>query len=205
MAADKDNMVLVGAITGAHGVKGEVKVKSFTALPASIAAYGPLFDESGQRRFDLSLTGKTGQPGGNGPGKTMLVGRIQGVADRTAAEALKGQRLYVARRQLPQNDDPDEFYLTDLVGLAVRDEAGADLGSVAEVVNHGAGDVLVVDGGQAGAFDLPFAKAFVPVVDLAAGSLTVALPADFFEAPERPSEDDGPAEEGEAEDEVRES
>jgi 16S rRNA processing protein RimM len=184
MAADTDNMVLVGAITGAHGVKGEVKVKSFTAVPASIAAYGPLFDESGQRRFDLSLTGKTGETG-----KTMLVGRIQGVADRNAAEALKGQRLYVARRQLPQNDDPDEFYLADLVGLAVRDEAGGDLGRVAEVVNYGAGDVLMVDGGKVGAFDLPFAKAFVPVVDLAARSLIVALPGDFFDTPERPVED----------------
>lgn len=175
-------MVLVGAITGAHGVKGEVKVKSFTALPASIAAYGPLFDESGKRRFDLSLTGKTGEAG-----KTMLVGRIQGVADRNAAEALKGQRLYVARRQLPASEDPDEFYLADLIGLTVRDLAGADLGRVAEVVNYGAGDVVMVEGGAVGAFDLPFAKAFVPRVDLAAGLLVVDLPEDFFETPARPA------------------
>src|SRR6185369_1290406 len=105
MAASSNNMILVGAITGAHGVKGEVKVKSFTAQPASIAAYGPLFDESGRRRFDLSLAGKTGEAG-----KDVLVGRIQGVADRNAAEALKGQRLYVARDQLPAGEDPDEFY-----------------------------------------------------------------------------------------------
>jgi 16S rRNA processing protein RimM len=184
MAADTKQMVLVGAITGAHGVKGEVKVKSFTAQPASIAAYGPLFDESGQRRFDLSLVGKTGEAG-----KTTLVGRIQGVADRNAAEALKGQRLYVARQQLPQSDDPDEFYLTDLVGLAVLDDAGVELGRVVEAVNYGAGDVLMVDGGAVGAFDLPFAKAFVPQVDLAAGSLTASLPDDFFETPERPIEE----------------
>jgi len=182
-------MVLVGAITGAHGVKGEVKVKSFTALPASIAAYGPLFDESGQRRFDLSLSGRTGEAG-----KDVLVGRIQGVADRNAAEALKGQRLYVARQQLPQSKDPDEFYLADLVGLAVRNEAGVELGRVSEVVNYGAGDVLMVDGGAQGAFDLPFAKAFVPQIDLAAGSLTVVLPSDFFETPERPTEDAAVAE-----------
>jgi len=178
-------MVLVGAITGAHGVKGEVKVKSFTAEPASIAAYGPLFDESGGRRFDFSLSGKTAETG-----KDVLVGRIQGIADRNAAEALKGQRLYVARAQLPQADDPDEFYLADLIGLAVQDEAGASLGRVADVANYGAGDVLMVEGGAKGAFDLPFAKAFVPQVDLAAGLLTVALPADFFETPARPADEE---------------
>lgn len=183
-------MVLVGAITGAHGVKGEVKVKSFTAAPASIAAYGPLFDESGRRRFDLSLAGKTGETG-----KDVLVGRIQGIADRNAAEALKGQRLFVSRDQLPANDDPDEFYLADLIGLAVVDETGAALGRVVEVANYGAGDVLMVGGGAKGAFDLPFAKAFVPRVDLAAQVLTVALPADFFEMPVRPAEDDAAGEE----------
>lgn len=188
-------MILVGAITGAHGVKGEVKVKSFTAEPASIAAYGPLFDESGRRRFDLSLSGKTGETG-----KDVLVGRIQGVADRNAAEALKGQRLYVARGQLPAGDDPDEFYLADLIGLAVLDEAGASLGRVADVANYGAGDVLMVEGGAKGAFDLPFAKAFVPKIDLAAKALTVALPDDFFDAPQRPSEEDMAAEEEAAQD-----
>jgi 16S rRNA processing protein RimM len=197
MAAGSNNMILVGAITGAHGVKGEVKVKSFTAEPASIAAYGPLFDESGRRRFDLSLSGKTGETG-----KDVLVGRIQGVADRNAAEALKGQRLYVARDQLPAGDDPDEFYLADLIGLAVLDAAGASLGRVADVANYGAGDVLMVEGGAKGAFDLPFAKAFVPKIDLAAKELTVALPDDFFEAPVRPSEEEMTAEDVAEDDEV---
>jgi len=191
-------MVLVGAITGAHGVKGEVKVKSFTAEPASIAAYGPLFDESGRRRFDFSLSGKTAETG-----KDVLVGRIQGIADRNAAEALKGQRLYVARTQLPQADDPDEFYLADLIGLAVQDEAGASLGRVADVANYGAGDVLMVEGGAKGAFDLPFAKAFVPQVDLKAGLLTVALPADFFETPVRPADEDAEAAGAEVAEEVQ--
>ncbi|HWT98716.1 MAG TPA: ribosome maturation factor RimM [Terriglobales bacterium] len=197
MAAGSNNMILVGAITGAHGVKGEVKVKSFTAEPASIAAYGPLFDESGRRRFDLSLSGKTGETG-----KDVLVGRIQGVADRNAAEALKGQRLYVARDQLPAGDDPDEFYLADLIGLAVLDAAGASLGRVTDVANYGAGDVLMVEGGAKGAFDLPFAKAFVPKIDLAAKALTVALPDDFFEAPVRPSEEEMTAEDAAEDDEV---
>jgi 16S rRNA processing protein RimM len=174
-------MILVGAITGAHGVKGEVKVKSFTALPTSIAAYGPLFDESGQRRFDLKLTSKAGDAT-----KGLLIGRIDGVADRNAAEALKGQQLFVARGQLPAEIDPEEFYLTDLIGLVARDTGGAEIGRVSDVVNYGAGDVLVIDGGAIGAFDVPFAKAFVPAIDLAGGSLTLDLPADFFETPERP-------------------
>lgn len=176
-------MVLVGAITGAHGVRGEVKVKSFTAVPASIAAYGPLFDESGARRFELNLTAKGSDAAKDPSGKGLLIGRIDGVVDRNMAEALKGQRLFVPRAQLPAQDDPEEFYLADLIGLAVRDRAGRALGRVAEVANYGAGDVLVVEGGAEGAFDVPFARAFVPEVDLAAGSLTVDLPADFFEVP----------------------
>lgn len=178
-------MVLVGAITGAHGVRGEVKVKSFTAVPASIASYGPLFDESGTRRFDLHLTGKPADTA-----KGLLIGRIDGIVDRNMAEALKGQRLFVARAQLPAQKDPEEFYLTDLIGLAVRDRTGAALGHVAEVVNYGAGDVLVVEGGVNGGFDVPFAHAFVPEVDLAAGHLTVELPADFFEVPARDAGDE---------------
>ena len=182
-------MVLVGAITGAHGVQGEVKVKSFTAVPASITAYGPLYDESGTRRFDLNLTAKgndaADRSGPDRAGKGLLIGRIAGIADRDMAEALKGQRLFVPRAQLPASEDPEEFYLTDLIGLAVRDRDGGILGKVVDVVNHGAGDVLMVEGGPMGAFDVPFAHAFVPEVDLAAGYLVADLPADFFELPEK--------------------
>ncbi|TXH37698.1 MAG: 16S rRNA processing protein RimM [Rhodospirillaceae bacterium] len=177
-------MVLVGAITGAHGVRGEVKVKSFTAEPAAITAYGPLFDESGTRRFDLTLTAKGGDlPTKAASSKALLIGRIDGIVDRTKAEALKGQRLFVPRAQLPANEDPEEFYLTDLIGLAVRDKHGADFGRVIDVANYGAGDLLMVEGSAEGDFDVPFAKAFVPEIDLAGGFLTVDLPDDFFAAP----------------------
>ena len=170
-------MVLVGAITGAHGVKGEVKVKSFTAQPASIAAYGPLFDESGQRRFDLSLTGKTGQPGGNGPGKTMLVGRIQGVADRTAAEKLTNTDLYVPRDRLPPIDEDDIYYHADLIGLAAVTPEGVALGKVTGLFNFGAGDLIEITTPQGGEpMLLPFSNAVVPEVDIKAGKLTVVLP-----------------------------
>ncbi|MDY0881747.1 ribosome maturation factor RimM [Dongia soli] len=193
-----EKMVLVGAITGAHGVRGEVKVKAFTAEPAAIAAYGPLFDEGGTRRFDLTLTGKGGDlPGKAPPSKALLIGRIGGVADRNAAEALKGQRLFVPRAQLPASDDPEEFYLTDLIGLAVRDKQGADFGRVVDVANYGAGDLLMVEGAAEGSFDVPFAKAFVPEIDLAGGFLTIDLPEDFFAAPSRDGEEDGPKDGGE--------
>jgi 16S rRNA processing protein RimM len=185
-------MVLVGAITGAHGVRGEVKVKSFTAEPAAIAAYGPLYDESGTRRFDLTLTAKGGDlPGKASSSKALLIGRIGGIVDRNMAEALKGQRLFVPRAQLPATEDPEEFYLTDLIGLAVRDKQGADFGRVADVVNYGAGDLLVVEGAGEGGFEVPFAKAFVPEVDLAGGVLTIDLPDDFFALPSRDGEEDG--------------
>jgi len=167
-------MILLGAIAGVHGVRGEVKVKSFTADPLSIAAYGPLFDESG-RRFELKLAGKSAK-------ESVVIARIDGVADRNAAEALKGRRLYAPREVLPALAAPDEFYAGDLIGLAVEDRAGEPLGTVTSLQDHGAGDVLTVAGGKRGDFDLPFAERFVPVVDLAAGRIVVELPEDFFTA-----------------------
>jgi 16S rRNA processing protein RimM len=188
-------MVLVGAITGPHGVKGEVKVKTFTAEPSAVAAYGPLFDAKGQRRFDLTLHGKGG-------GKGIVVARIAGIEGRDQAEALKGQQLFVPRAALPKLADDEEFYLADLVGLQVEDRSGAKLGRVTEVQNHGAGDVVTVEGGPKGAFDLSFTKAFVPVVDLAAGRIVADLPDDFFTVPERaPEEYIGDEDAGEVDDE----
>src|SRR3954468_21988494 len=95
-------MILLGAIAGVHGVRGEVKVKSFTGDPLAIAAYGPLFDEQG-RRFELKLSSKTAKD-------AVVIARIDGVADRNAAEALKGRRLYVSREALPAVEDENEFY-----------------------------------------------------------------------------------------------
>lgn len=193
-------MVLVGAITGPHGVKGEVKVKTFTAEPSAVAAYGPLFDAKGQRRFDLTLHGKGAGKGGGG-GKGIVVARIAGIEGRDQAEALKGQQLFVPRAALPKLADDEEFYLADLVGLAVEDRDGAILGRVTEVQNHGAGDFVTVEGGPQGAFDLSFTKAFVPLVDLAAGRIVADLPADFFAVPERAPEEDAGALDDAGEDE----
>nr|WP_298683119.1 ribosome maturation factor RimM [uncultured Dongia sp.] len=179
-------MVLMGAIIGAHGIKGEVKVKSFAGTPAAIATYGALSDAKG-RSFDLALVGKATA------GKDTLIARIAGVGDRNAAEALKGVELYVARDRLPQIAGDEEFYLADLIGLAVVDQHDAALGRVASVENYGAGDVLSVEGGPKGAFDVAFTRALVPVVDVAGGRLGLDLPDGFFDRPEGEPESDEPA------------
>jgi len=175
--ADEKRMILLGAIAGVHGVKGEVKVKSFTADPLAIAAYGPLYDERG-RAFALKLASKAAKD-------SIVIARIDGIADRNAAEALKGRRLYAPREALPEIEAADEFYVTDLVGLGVEDQSGEHYGKVTAVEDYGAGPMLSIGGGAAGGFDLPFTDGFVPMVDLKAGRIVIALPGDFFTAPNK--------------------
>ncbi len=160
--------VCLAAIAGAHGVQGLVKVKSFTERPEDAAAYGPLSDESGKRQFRLTLKGRN---------KGLLLAAIAGVTDRTAAEALKGLRLYVEREALPPTEDPEEFYHADLIGLAVEDRQGKPLGTVHAVEDYGAGSVLEVRAGDM-TLMLPFTLAAVPVVDLAGGRLVADPPAE---------------------------
>ena len=136
--------VLVGMIAGAHGVRGEVRIRSFTDDPAAVAAYGPLSDESGQRRFALTVIGRS---------KGGVIARLQGVADRTAAEALKGLRLYVPRSALPA-PAADEYYRVDLIGLRVELADGTSFGRITDVQNYGAGDLLEIERPD-GATELP--------------------------------------------------
>jgi 16S rRNA processing protein RimM len=181
-------MILLGAIAGVHGIRGEVKVKSFTADPMSIAAYGPLTDEQG-RTFELQLTSKAAKD-------SVVIARIDGIADRNAAEALKGRRLYAPREALPAIETEDEFYASDLIGLAVEDGSGKSYGKIADVQDHGAGPMLAIGEGER-AFDLPFADGFVPVVDLKAGKIVIALPEDFFSSkPVGDNEDEANEDEG---------
>lgn len=164
-------MVLVGVIAGAHGVRGAVRVKSFTDAPESVAAYGPLFDESGERRFDLRLVGST---------KGGVIAQLSGVSDRNAAEALRGQRLYVPRQALPETDE-EEFYHADLIGMTVETVAGTVLGRVRAVQNYGAGDLIEVERDGGHSVELPFTRTVVPVVDLAARRLVVDPPAGLLD------------------------
>jgi 16S rRNA processing protein RimM len=164
------NKVCVGAIAGAFGVRGEVRLKSFCAEPGAIATYGPLLAEDG-RSYSVTL----GRPVTNG-----IAARLSGIETREAAEALRGQRLYVDRERLPALPD-DEFYHADLIGLEVRDTGGALLGRVAAVLNHGAGDLLEVRPPQGAAILLPFTRAAVPTVDLASGRIVADPPEGLIE------------------------
>ncbi len=152
----------LGVITGAHGVRGLVKVKSFTEVPEDVAAYGPLTDEGGARVFTLTVTGRS---------KDALLTRVEGVTDRDQAQALRGTRLYVPRDVLPALDEEETYYHADLLGLAAEDPEGRPLGRVAAVHNFGAGDLLELDG--EGRRLVPFTREAVPVVDLDGGRLVI--------------------------------
>ena len=165
MANDR---ICVGAIAGAFGVRGEVRLKSFCAQPEAIVAYAPLWTKDGGRSFTLRLT--RGSGGG-------LTARLSGVATREDAEALKGVELYADRDKLPNLPD-DEFYHADLIGLDVLDTSGKPLGKVRAVHDHGAGDFLEVVSG-ADILLLPFTKAAVPTVDLTAGRIIADPPGEF--------------------------
>ncbi|MDO5606066.1 MAG: ribosome maturation factor RimM [Paracoccus sp. (in: a-proteobacteria)] len=156
--------ICVGAIAGAFGVHGEVRLKSFTADPAAIAAYGPLATEDGGRSFDVTLT----RPVTGGMGA-----RLSGVETREQAEALRGLTLWAPRAALPSLPD-DEFYHTDLIGLEVFDPGGRLLGRVRAIYDHGAGDILEI--AATPPLLLPFTRAVVPTVDLAAGRIIADPP-----------------------------
>ena len=159
--------VCVGAVAGAFGVQGEVRLKSFCADPADIATYGPLTSEDGARSFDIRLTR---------PVKAGFAARLSGVTTKEAADALKGARLFAPRSALPTLPD-DEFYHSDLIGLSAQDTGGAALGRVAAVLNHGAGDILELRGqGLDKPVLVPFTKAAVPTVDMASGRIVIDPP-----------------------------
>ncbi len=160
-----DDRICVGAIAGAFGVHGEVRLKSFCAEPSDIANYAPLTSEDGTRSFTVSLT----RPVTGGIGA-----RVSGIATREEAEALKGLTLWAPRTALPSLPD-DEFYHADLIGLDVVDTGGQPLGRVRAIYDHGAGDILEIVGGK-DILMLPFTKAIVPTIDLAARRIVADPP-----------------------------
>ena len=169
------HLVLMGRFGAPHGVRGEIRLQSFTEEPLAIASYGPLSDKSGARRFVLENA--------RAQGRDMLVVSVEGVTDREAAQRLTGTELYLPRESLPAPEE-DEFYLADLIGLSVEDEAGAALGQVIALRNFGAGDILEVlpkNGGESQFY--PFTKALAPIVDVAGGRIVVVA-----ESPESDAE-----------------
>jgi len=168
VAGDKpSSRVLLGRIAGAHGIRGEVLIKSFAAAPEDIGAYGPLSTEDGARAFEIVSARATNKG---------VVARLNGVADRNAAEALRGIALYVERDRLPPASD-DEYYHADLIGMTAVTRDGAALGEVVAVHNFGAGDLIEIRlAGKTKTELYPFTDAVVPEVDVAARRVTVVPP-----------------------------
>jgi 16S rRNA processing protein RimM len=166
--ADRIRVARIGA---AHGIRGEVKLWSFTEDPMAVANYGPLETEDGARRFEIEAAR---------PAKDHLVARLKGVGDRDAASSLRNTDLFVPRDRLPPIEEADTFYHTDLVGLAAVSEDGNALGTVIAIHNFGAGDLIEIAptaGGEP--LLLPFTEATVPTIDLKAGRVVVVPPVEI--------------------------
>lgn len=174
MAASTTDRVCVAAIAGGFGVRGEVRVKSFTVDPTAFARYGPLETEDGVHRFGVTLL----RPVAGG-----FAVRLGGIATREAAEALKGTRLYAPRDRLPPLPE-DEFYHADLIGLPVHDTGGVPIGHVLAVQDHGGGDFLEIARDGQAPLMLPFTRAAVPTVDLVAGRIVADPPREIVARPE---------------------
>jgi 16S rRNA processing protein RimM len=176
-----EGLVPLGEFGRAHGLKGEVRVKSFTEDPVAIGSYGPLLLEDGRTVVLQGVRPVPGTP-------DMVLARVEGIASREAAEALNRRRLLVPRDRLPPPEDEDEYLAADLVGLAVETASGERIGTVVAVPNFGGGDLLEIRPPRGPTGLLPFTKAFVPVVDVKGGRVVVEAPADLFE-PARPGPD----------------
>ena len=169
MRTDK---VLVGVITGAHGIRGEVKLRSFTADPAAIASYSPLETAKAVKIEIMKLW----------PQKDGFLAILKGVTDRNAAEALRGTELFVARTRLPEPED-DEVYVHDLIGLAVHLADGSLLGEIVDVADYGAGDLIDVKlEGRKDTVLIPFADQYV--LETAEDRIVVDLPEGFLDVEE---------------------
>jgi 16S rRNA processing protein RimM len=161
--------VCVARIGAAHGVRGAVKLWTFTEDPLAVTRYGPLATRDGARCFELTHARQ---------GKGHLVATLKGVTTRNEAERLNGLELYIARDKLPAADD-DEYYHADLIGLAAVTTADEPLGKVIAVHNFGAGDIIEIAPPRGPTMLLPFTNAVVPTVDIAGGRVVIELPAEI--------------------------
>jgi 16S rRNA processing protein RimM len=154
--------VLLGIVAAPHGVRGLVRIRSFTEDPMAVAGYGPLSDESGKKRFTVEALSAS---------RGAVLARIEGVADRNAAEAMRGVKLYVERSVLPETSEK-EWYEADLIGLSAVGKDGKDWGKVVAFHDFGAGSVMELSGGAM----LPFTDEAVPEVDVESGKVMVNPP-----------------------------
>ena len=172
-------LVLLGRIGAAHGIKGEVRIQSFCATPLDIASYGPLRTGRGDETMTIAKARMAGD---------LVVARLEGVSDRTAAEALNGTELFVAREKLPPEDDEDDFYYADLIGLAVRTPEGRIIGTLKSVQDFGAGDVVEIALSSGASALYAFTKANFPEIALPQGYVVLDPPVET-EARETGGED----------------
>ncbi len=170
----KSTKILAGKFGAAVGLRGEVRLQSFTADPMAIAGYASLALEDGVKVTIAALR----------PQGKVLVAQVKGVTSREAAEKLTGRELFFDRAELPETEDEDEFYLADLAGLEVRDETGKVTGTVIAAHDFGAGDILEIRPVAGASFMAPFTKAAFPVVDVGAGYLVFVPPPEVSEREE---------------------
>ena len=161
--------ICVARIGAAHGVRGAVKLWTFTEDPLAVKHYGPLATKDGARQFEVTNARAA---------KGHLVATLKGVTTRDEAERLNGVELYIPREKLPATDD-DEYYHADLIGLAAVTTAGEPLGRVVAIHNFGAGDIIEIAPSQGPTMLLPFSNAVVPTVDLAGGRVVIEMPGEI--------------------------
>ena len=162
---NEDKRICIGAVVGVHGIKGEVKVKSFTEPDTNIDKYGIVENKSAHQTFELKVVGRS---------KELLRVKIKGINDRNAAEALIGTGFYIDRTALPELDEEDEYYEADLIGLEVH-QNNQVIGNVAGLYNFGAGEIIEITLKATGKSEMiPFTKAYVPEIKISEGYVTVA-------------------------------
>lgn len=160
------NLICVGVIIAAHGIKGDVKIKSFTEVPKNIVKYGPLTDVTGESAFQIKIKKIE---------KNFLIGSLLGVNERSSAESLKGLKLFIFKKYLPATKS-DEFYYSQLIGLRVKLENGKTVGKISGVKNFGAGDLLEVTESKGTEMLIPFTQEIVPEVNIKSGVITISPP-----------------------------
>jgi 16S rRNA processing protein RimM len=164
MTLTSDRLICVGKVLSPHGIKGQVKIKSFTEDPETLAEFPVLYDGKKQINYRITL---------HSINKDVLIASISGVNDRTAAEGVKGKELFVERSMLPVLEDEEEFYYEDMIGLAVFSSQGEPIGQVKALHNFGAGDMMEVTCENGKDMLIPFTHKTVPVVDIAGGRVAL--------------------------------
>lgn len=166
-SVSSEGLACMAEIVGVHGIKGAVKLKIFTDQPENLSGYASFCDADRARTFEFTSLSRHGN--------TWLA-TIKGLADRTAAEKLRGTKLYVPREELPAIEEDDTYYHADLIGLSAQWPDGKPMGKVINVVNFGAGDLLDIKPAKGPSFYVPFTNAVVPQIDIAGGTMTVDPP-----------------------------